>query len=168
MAKRTTVLLERLSSKLTEKEKYCLDAYVVNGDKDKAYVFSREEESRANEKSLAAMATRWINSEPVAAYVELVTDKLNLVTRIDDSQHDETDILIEEITLLLKDISGGGDKRLAIQAAKELANLHQLKSKTKEEAGERKTYYLPLRCEDCAVYKYVKENVAEKIEPNNN
>lgn len=160
---RPRAILERLSSRLTEKEKFCLDAYLVNNEREKAYLYSRDTPSTAKESSLSTIVSRWINSEPVIAYLELMSAKTGITSRVKTEEMDEQDKMFERIVELLKGFSEDeSDKKLALQAAKELSVLYQLRDKPKDESERHKMYYLPLRCYDCAAYKYVKERVADK------
>lgn len=53
-------------------ERFCLDAYIANGNARLAYTLSRKEpEVTANEKSLSVLTSRWINSAKVTDYIGL-------------------------------------------------------------------------------------------------
>ncbi len=162
MAGKPKAVLERLANRLSDKEKFCLDAYLVNKDRTSAYVYSRKVEPSANENSLSVLVSRWINSEPVDAYLELSADKLSIPRGDNGEPLGEADQMFERIVELLTGFANdNSDKKLALQAAKELGNLYQLKGKSKEEAEQHKVFYLPLRCYDCKAYQYAKENAPE-------
>lgn len=162
MAGKPRAVLERLASRLSDKEKFCLDAFLLNKDREKAYVYSRKVEPSANENSLSVLVSRWINSEPVDAYLELSSDKLSIPRGDNGEPLGEADQMFERIVTLLKGFANdNNDKKLALQAAKELGILYQLKGKAKEDIEQHKVYYLPLRCYDCKAYRYAKENAPE-------
>lgn len=165
MVNRTRIVLERHASRLSDKEKFCLDAFMVNKDREKAFLYSRKGESTSTGDSLTSQISRWFTSDPVSAYLELNGQRVEDALSVRGDGEEES--VFDKITGLLKDIADGDDKRIAIQAAKELGNLYQLKGKSKEEAASRKMYYLPLRCHECEAYKYVKEHVTDKIKINN-
>ena len=58
-----------MENKLTDKEKFCLDAYIVNGDTDMAYTLSRQKPPTATE-NLHRLALRWLRRPEVKAYLE--------------------------------------------------------------------------------------------------
>lgn len=154
---RPTISLRKQIDRLTEKEVFCLDAYLVNGDKRKAYLYSREKESTASEDSLIQMSNNWFRSEPVIAYLEYKGYDKKLTAEAMSENVDKQSIMFARIADILEDHTQDPEPRIAIQAAKALGDLYQLKNKPAEEAEERKHFYLPLRCDDCAIYKYAKE-----------
>lgn len=67
----------RLISKLTEMEKFCLNAYLVSGNKTLAYICSRERESRAKDKqTLYTLANKYFRKPEVQAYLKVRTNDL--------------------------------------------------------------------------------------------
>lgn len=67
----------RLISKLTEMEKFCLNAYLVSGNKTLAYICSRERESRAKDKqTLYTLANKYFRKPEVQAYLKMRTNDL--------------------------------------------------------------------------------------------
>lgn len=131
-----------------------------------AYLYSREKESEATEDSLKVQSKKWFSSEPVKAYVELNGFKAKVLKDSSEKEVSEADAIFDRVADLLDGFTLNADPRIAIQAADKLANLYQLKTKPAEEQEKRKHYYLPLRCEDCAIYKYVRDN-GIKLKPNN-
>ncbi len=59
-------------SKLTEKERFCLDAYIANGDAYNAYLLSRESPvTTTSPESLAVMVSRWFGTRKVMEYLAM-------------------------------------------------------------------------------------------------
>lgn len=62
----------RLISRLTQEEKFCIDAYIVNGNKTLAYKCSRTRESKASNKAtINVLAYKFFNRADVSAYVSM-------------------------------------------------------------------------------------------------
>ena len=73
--------IPKIGEKLTEKERFCLDAYLFNGDNlDLAYVMSRNNPYQGSRENLHRLALRWLRSPDVKAYVEekrvIIADKV--------------------------------------------------------------------------------------------
>lgn len=73
--------IPKIGEKLTEKERFCLDAYLFNRDNlDLAYVMSRNNPYQGSRENLHRLALRWLRSPDVKAYVEekrvIIADKI--------------------------------------------------------------------------------------------
>ena len=141
---------------MTEKEKFCLDAYIVNGDADMAYTLSREKPPTAT-TNLHRLALRWLRQPEVKAYLEerraviyTRTEKVSDLTKEDvttlvEKYKDKDYILLE----LVKAQAGllGKDK---VDVLNRIADLQQMKKNEEKKEDDKVHYYLPLEvCSDC-------------------
>lgn len=142
---------------LTEKEKFCLDAFIVNGNDDLAYTLSRERKPTATEDNIHRLALRWLRSDPVKAYLkerraaiytrtEKVTEmEKDAVKELVDSYRDKDFIIAE----LIKTQQGLSGKEKA-DIINRIADLQQMKKEENKSEEERVHFYLPLPvCNDC-------------------
>lgn len=58
-------------NKLSETERFCLDAYITNNNKELAYRLSRRQELKGSPESIYQQQQRWLRSAPVAEYIDL-------------------------------------------------------------------------------------------------
>ena len=146
-----------MTDKLTEKEKFCLDAFIVNGNDDMAYTLSRERKPNATENNIHRLALRWLRSEPVKAYLKerraaiySRTEKVSemekdAVKELVDSYRDKDFIIAE----LIKTQQGLSGKEKA-DIINRIADLQQMKKEENKSEEERVHFYLPLPvCNDC-------------------
>ena len=142
---------------LTEKEKFCLDAFIVNGNDDMAYTLSRERKPNATEDNIHRLALRWLRSEPVKAYLKerraaiySRTEKVSemekdAVKELVDSYRDKDFIIAE----LIKTQQGLSGKEKA-DIINRIADLQQMKKEENKSEEERVHFYLPLPvCDNC-------------------
>lgn len=146
-----------MTDKLTEKEKFCLDAFIVNGNDDMAYTLSRERKPNATEDNIHRLALRWLRSEPVKAYLKerraaiySRTEKVSemekdAVKELVDSYRDKDFIIAE----LIKTQQGLSGKEKA-DIINRIADLQQMKKEENKSEEERVHFYLPLPvCDNC-------------------
>lgn len=61
-----------INIRLTDKERFCLDAYIVNGNAYEAYLLSREAPIvTSSPESLAVMVSRWFSTKKVKEYIAM-------------------------------------------------------------------------------------------------
>ena len=72
MAQRIYALEERVSfmSQLTEKERFCLQAYLITKDKKMAFVCSREKPLKSEGEGFRVNLSKWFNSDKVQAFIQ--------------------------------------------------------------------------------------------------
>ena len=141
---------------MTDKEKFCLDAYIVNNDADMAYTLSRQQPPTATE-NLHRLALRWLRQEEVKTYIEerraviyTRSEKVSDLTKEDVTtlveRYKDKDYIIAE---LVKTQAGlqGKDKADILNR---IADLQQMKKNEEKKEDDRVHYYLPLEvCDDC-------------------
>ena len=72
MAQRIYTQEERASfiSQLTEKERFCLHAYLITKDKKMAFVCSREKPLKSEGEGFRVNLSKWFNSDKVQAFIQ--------------------------------------------------------------------------------------------------
>ena len=141
---------------MTDKEKFCLDAYIVNGDADIAYTLSREKPPTATE-NLHRLALRWLRKPEVKAYLEerraviySRSEKVSDMEKEDIKQlvdaYKDKDYIIAELVKAQAGLSG----KEKADILNRIADLQQMKKNEEKKEDERVHFYLPLpTCEDC-------------------
>lgn len=144
-----------MTDKLTDKEKFCLDAYIVNGDADMAYTLSREKPPTAT-TNLHRLALRWLRQPEVKTYIEerraviyTRTEKVTDMTKEDIqelvNQYKDKDFIIAELVKTQTSLVGKEKADILTR----IADLQKMKQEEKKE-DDRVHYYLPLEvCDDC-------------------
>jgi len=159
--------MPKIKDTLSELEQFCLDAYVVNGNIDLAYLLSRKNEPKANQTNLHRLAMRWLRQPPVKNYVN--EKKAAISTRVgkpEDMNQDDVkslvekykdkDFIIAELIRAADDLEG----REKADVLNRIADLQQMKKEELRKADERVHFYLPLQvCENCPN----KNKLVEKI-----
>ena len=133
---------------MTEIEKFCLDAYIVNRNADTAYLLSRPTPSKAKPDILHKMAMRWLRSKPVKEYIDkqsmafFTQDKTSkLVGKFRDK-----DAVLSALEAELP-VLRGKDR---LDALMKIADLQQMKREETQPEDERVHFYLPMpMCEEC-------------------
>jgi len=149
--------MPKIKDSLTPRERFCLDAYVVNSNIDMAYELSRKNEPKATETNLHRLAMRWLRQPPVKAY--LAERKAAIYTRLEktsDLDQDEIQSIVERykdkdfiIAELIKAASDLDGKEKA-DVLNRIADLQQMKKEELKKEAERVHFYLPLSvCKDC-------------------
>ncbi len=149
--------MPKIKDSLNELEKFCLDAYCINGNIDLAYELSRKNEPKANEVNLHRLAMRWLRQPPVKNYV--TERRAAIYTRLektedmdqDDIQslverYKDKDFIIAELIRAAVDLEG----REKADVLNRIADLQQMKKEELKREDERVHFYLPLQvCENC-------------------
>lgn len=139
---------------LTMEEKFCLDAYLLNGDVDKAYTLSRRNRIKTdNQEIIHRMALRWLRSEFVKKYLNerniLLQDRASDDYKPKSGRRDK-DAIVSELNILA---DATKDPKQKTEILMKLADLQQMKrDTTKEEEDNTIHYYLPLNCRNCELY----------------
>lgn len=145
-----------MENKLSDKEKFCLDAYIVNGEADMTYTLSREKPPTATE-NLHRLALRWLRRPEIKTYLEerraviyTRSEKVSDMEKEDLKQivdaYKDKDYIIAE---LVKTQAGLSGKEKA-DILNRIADLQQMKKEENKIDEERVHFYLPLpTCDDC-------------------
>ena len=139
---------------LTMEEKFCRDAYLLNGDVDKAYTLSRRNRIKTdNQDTIHRMALRWLRSEYVKKYLNersiLLQDRATEGNKPKAGRRDK-DAIVSELNILA---DATKDPKQKTEILMKLADLQQMKKDvTKEEEDNTIHYYLPLNCRNCELY----------------
>jgi hypothetical protein len=145
-----------MENKLTDKEKFCLDAYIVNGNADIAYTLSREKPPTATE-NLHRLALRWLRRPEVKAYLEerraVIYNRSEKVTDMEKEDlkqlvdlYKDKDYIIAELVKTQASLSG----KEKADILNRIADLQQMKKEENKIDEDRVHFYLPLPlCDDC-------------------
>lgn len=133
---------------LTDLERFCLDAYIVNGAADNAFKYSRTRESKADAETQHRLALRWIRSEQVQAYLKersastfVKTEKADTAGKFRDK-----DSVLNALEAELPYLKG----KDRLDALMKIADLQQLKKDDLKTENDLVHFYLPLPvCEGC-------------------
>lgn len=143
---------------LTEKERFMLDAYIINNDMISAYKYSRQKPSISVGEVLKQSAWRWFRREDVKAYVAARRQQLNGNS---DNASDEEELrdrrqVIREINKLISQVN---DPKLKADLLLKYSDLLNFKKKPEQEEVEksRVQYFLPLPCSMCPLYNVWQE-----------
>ena len=139
---------------LSDKEKFCLDAYLRNGNAPLAYQLSRDREIKTDRPEIIAkMASRWMNDDRVKAYInqcqqadfKAVSEDENAPTNRSRSD------TVTELNALINSVS---DPRIRGDLLLKLADLNRWKQQEQNEQ-DLVHFYIPLRVNDCiALFAY--------------
>jgi hypothetical protein len=145
-----------MENKLTDKEKFCLDAYIVNGNADIAYTLSREKPPTATE-NLHRLALRWLRKPEVKAYLEerraVIYSRSEKVTDMEKEDlkqlvdaYKDKDYIIAELVKTQASLSG----KEKADILNRIADLQQMKKEENKIDEDRVHFYLPLPlCDNC-------------------
>lgn len=145
---------------LSEKEMFCLDGWMSNGNSVMAYLLSRNNPPKTDRPDMISkMASRWLNDPRVTEYVEsrrsvdyskaeeVTSDKGNR-TRAD------TEAEINALISSVKDPKIKGDLLL------KLADLNKWKQAEQPDKEKQVAFYIPLavdRCREVFAYRLKQE-----------
>ncbi len=141
---------------MTDKEKFCLDAYIINKDADTAYTLSREKPPTATD-NLHRLALRWLRQEEIKTYLEerraviyTRTEKVSDLTKEDVTtlveRYKDKDYILLELVKAQATLTGK-DK---VDVLNRIADLQQMKKNEEKKEDDRVHFYLPLpTCDDC-------------------
>ena len=145
-----------MENKLTDKEKFCLDAFIVNGNADIAYTLSREKPPTATD-NLHRLALRWLRKPEVKTYIEERraviynrSEKVSDMEKEDLKQlvdlYKDKDYIIAELVKTQASLSG----KEKADNLNRIADLQQMKKNEEKKEDERVHFYLPLpTCDNC-------------------
>lgn len=142
------------SEMLTNIEKFCLDAYLLNGDVDQAYTLSRRSRIKTGSQvNIHRMALRWLRSPDVKKYLDerriLLQDRVSESDKPKSGRRDK-DAIVSELNILA---DATKDPKQKTEILMKLADLQQMKKDTtKEEEDNTIHYYLPINCSSCELY----------------
>lgn len=150
---------QELINKLSDREKFCLEAYQITKNKELAYLCSRPNKSNAKGASLVAQVSRWFVSAPVQEWIKQYNEVHRIKQELTENSDDPMtrDELIRELTLTLRDPSV--DRKTKADVGLKLATLENWKKEGQTEESEQIKYYLPQKCSQCALYKQAKEKL---------
>lgn len=139
---------------LSDAEKFCLDAYLINNNKELAYRLSRRQELKGTPESLYQQQQRWLRSEPVMEYIDLRGRELKsrYTAGIEAGEMPAEvgkDELIQELTRLFRMEK---DPKLKSEIAMKLADLKQLKKTEEQPKDQQVKYYIPLPNDEIPMY----------------
>ena len=147
-------MIEKLRQ-LTDIERFCLDAYIINRDADTAYTLSREKPPTTT-NNLHRLALRWLRQEEVKTYIEerraviyTRTEKVSDMEKEDLKElvnlYKDKDFIIAELVKTQTSLVGKEKADILTR----IADLQKMKQEEKRE-DDRVHYYLPLEvCDDC-------------------
>ena len=165
MAQRIYTQEERASfiSQLTEKERFCLHAYLITKDKKMAFICSREKPLKSEGEGFRVNLSKWFNSDKVQAFIQehQTQVRADAIDRGTEGQDVDKTELVRELTILFRKEK---DPKLKADIGMKLADLQQMK-KEQTEQGEQIKYYLPLQCSRCALYLKEKEAIGKAGQP---
>lgn len=150
--------IPKIGEKLTEKEKFCLDAVIFDPQNiDIAYVMSRNGGYQGSQENLHRLALRWLRDPDVKAYVEekrvIIADKVEKKSSMPEqgaNVNRDKDDVVRELNLLADQAK---DPKLKSELLLRLADLQQMKKDPVDETEDNTVhYYLPLTCHKCSLY----------------
>lgn len=159
--------LQALTYKLTDREKFCLTAYVLHQsteNKHLAFHCSRKKPTTTTGEALYASISRWFKSPEVQAFIELETKRRQIAVTIDDenngnSQTVSRDELLKELTVLFRSTP---DPKLKAELGMKIAEIEKYKQVDRPTDEDTIHYYLPLKCNKCVLYLNAKAALASK------
>lgn len=145
-----------LINKLSDREKFCLEAYQLTKNKELAYLCSRPNKSNAKGPSLAAQVSRWFQSEPVQEWIKQYNETRRIKQTICDENNGNVDReeLLRGLSISFRDPTI--DERTRADIGLKIATLEAWKGKQDGEEESKIRYYMPLKCKDCVLYKNTK------------
>lgn len=151
---------------LSEKEMFCIDAWMSNGNSVMAYLLSRNNPPKTDRpEMIGKMASRWLNDPRVREYIESRrrVDYSKAEEVLSDKGNRSRADAVEELNALISSVS---DPKIKGDLLLKLADLN--KWKQAEEKDEKKpiNFWIPLsynRCDE--LLDYLKRYYAEKGEP---
>lgn len=136
---------ENIFGKLSDKEQFCLDAFLVNGNKELAYSLSRDRKLSGTDESIYQCQQRWMRSAPVMAYIErgkaLNMNKATASTENGVPDIRDRDTLLRELNQLA---SSTNDTKVRADILCRIADIMQMKKQEEKPEEQQVKYYLPL------------------------
>ena len=155
--------------KLTDREKICLDGFLISDlpptvKSITAYRASRDFESKANEQAIYTQARRWLNTDKCKFYLEDKASQLNIdirgVRNVDVDKTDKMAVVNRDKESVVKELnilaSQTTDPKLKAEMLMKLADLEGMKKQETNDEDSQIRYYMPLKCSKCQLYKSAK------------
>lgn len=132
--------------RLTDKEKFCLDAWTVNGQTSLAYVMSRKGECRCSKENLPSHASRWINQRKCKEYIDSRRNVVSARMRRENPSNRSRDQAIDELNDL---ITATTEPKLKADLLLKLSDLNKWKREEEVEKEKQVKVYIPLSYDRC-------------------
>lgn len=138
---------DKPSRLLTDKETFALDSFIVNGQADNAYLFSRPKPTTTtDEEIIHRMALRWLRQDEVKKYIS--DRRASMFGEISQRTENRTkgDIISELNSLA----SSTTDIKLKADLLSRIVDVEQMKKKEEDKEKEKQTtFYIPLKIDRC-------------------
>ncbi len=139
-------------TELNDREKFCLDGYVLSGDAVLAYTLSRRNRIKTDDAdTIRRMAVRWLKRPEVVQYIYdrrlVISGNAPKVT--EGKEIRDKDAIVKELNQLASETK---DTKLKSEILLKIADLQQMKKPVVEEEDNTVHYYLPLSCNNCSLY----------------
>ena len=138
---------------LSEKEKFALDAYIVNNNKLLCYKMTGNSQQNPETESFRQVAWRWFRNPQVVAYIQGRREQVFSHHTASEGEMDNRsrDDVIKELNTLIDRETDSKRKGDLLMKLSDLLNF-------KREQGEDNpdshvNYYLPLRCSECPLFQ---------------
>lgn len=161
-------------SKLSNEERFALDAYIVSNltmteKKYLAYSVSRKGKTTENAESLEQLVYRWFRKLGVRYYIEDREIELFGTKRERNEEGNiKADLNVirskEETLEELNDLATStNDAKLKAELLMKIADLQNWKKKEDEDKDSRITYFAPIKCSKCPIKAAVKHDNMTKL-----
>lgn len=134
---------------LTEREKFALDAYIVNNDKLLSYRMAKDSQADPDSESFRQVAWRWFRYPQVVAYINGRREQVFSHKTAEDGELDNRsrDDVIKELNTLIDRETDSKRKGDLLMKLSDLLNFKREQGEDNQESHVN--YYLPIRCNDC-------------------
>ena len=148
-------------NRLTDVEKFCLDAWMTNKNADLAYSLSRERPITATPENLHRLALRWLRSDHVKEYLEERGAVIISEAAADGQPKNRAkEDIIAELNVLANSCK---DAKQRTEILLKLADLQRMKDvPNKEDEPELVHFYVPIQCHNCNLYMKAKAELGKK------
>lgn len=137
-------------NRLSNIEKFCLDAWMMNHNADLAYTLSRGKPITATPENLHRLALRWLRSDHVKEYLE-ERGAIAIAQAENDEQttnRRKSDI-VRELNILANSCN---DPKQRTEILLKLADLQRMKEDANKDDTELVHFYVPIQCHNCSLY----------------
>lgn len=141
---------------MTDIEKFCLDAWMMNHNADLAYTLSRGKPITATPENLHRLALRWLRSDHVKEYLE-ERGAIAIAQAENDEQttnRRKSDI-VRELNILANSCN---DPKQRTEILLKLADLQRMKEDANKDDTELVHFYVPIQCHNCSLYIQAERN----------
>lgn len=148
-------------NRLTDIEKFCLDAWMTNKNADLAYTLSRGKPITATPENLHRLALRWLRSDHVREYIEergaiIISEGAAEGQPKNRAKED----IVKELNILANSCK---DAKQRTEILLKLADLQRMKDEpNKEVEPELVHFYVPIQCHNCNLYMKAKAKQSKK------